>query len=447
MTAQPVAASGPDLFPALRQREFARLDRAGEVYLDYTGAALYPDSLVRRGARTLADGVLGNPHSDNPASARSTEAIAAAREAVLAFFDGDPGEHAVVFTANATAACRLVAESFPFTTGSRLLLTTDNHNSVNGVREFAHRHGADVRYLPLDDELRVAAGPLPTPGAAPSLFALPAQSNFSGVRHPAALVGAARAAGWRVFVDAAALVPTHPLSLRDVAADFVCVSFYKMFGWPTGVGALLARREALRELQRPWFAGGTVEYVSVQHGRHQFFPGPEAFEDGTPPFLAIAAVPDGLAFLRELGMMRIRERMTGLTKRLLDALPPWVRVYGPRSTNGRGATVALNVRDRAGRWIPYWEVERAAAARGISVRGGCFCNPGAAEAAFGFDPGRTASCLDALPPGAFTPQRLAACLDGGPVGAVRVSLGIPTVARDLDRFLAFLHHLHQEALR
>lgn len=43
------------------------------------------------------------------------------------------------------------------------------------------------------------------------------------------------------------------------------ISFYKMFGWPTGVGALILRPgvgEWLRK-SRVWFAGGTVGVVQV----------------------------------------------------------------------------------------------------------------------------------------------------------------------------------------
>ena len=43
----------------------------------------------------------------------------------------------------------------------------------------------------------------------------------------------------------------------------MAVSFYKMFGYPTGVGALVVREEFLASLQRPWFAGGTVDVVQV----------------------------------------------------------------------------------------------------------------------------------------------------------------------------------------
>ena len=87
-----------------------------------------------------------------------------------------------------------------------------------------------------------------------NLLAYPAQSNFSGVKHPLALINAARDLGWHVLLDAAAFVPTNRLDLRAVTPDFVTISFYKMFGYPTGVGCLLIRNATLNRLRRPWFA-------------------------------------------------------------------------------------------------------------------------------------------------------------------------------------------------
>jgi hypothetical protein len=63
---------------------------------------------------------------------------------------------AVIFTPNATGACRLVGEAYPFGSRTRLVLTSDNHNSVNGIREFARARGAIMRYVPFcSPELRV----------------------------------------------------------------------------------------------------------------------------------------------------------------------------------------------------------------------------------------------------------------------------------------------------
>lgn len=434
---------------ALRAAEFSRLDAAGEVYADYTGSGLYPESLVARHAERLARGIFGNPHSDNPASGRTTRMMEDAREAVLGFFDADPERYLVIFTANASAALKLVGEAWPFGPGSTFVLTVDNHNSVNGIRELAGGRGARVVYLPIDDELRIAGGveAVPEPaGSGPHLFACPAQSNFSGVQHPLSLVERAQAAGYDVLLDAAAFVPTNPLSLRRVSPEYVAISFYKMFGFPTGIGALIAQREALARLRRPWFAGGTVDFVSVQNHMHALTAGEPGFEDGTPDFLASAAVVDGLEFLRQVPMAAIHHHVAGLTGRLLERLlalrhpggAPAVRIYGPATMNDRGGTVAFNLLDPAGEVIAFDLVERSLGTRGISVRGGCFCNPGASEMAFHMDAVASRRCLESFAPGEFSLEKFAACMGMSTVGAVRVSLGLPSNDEDVKRIVEAL---------
>jgi selenocysteine lyase/cysteine desulfurase len=421
-------------FGVLRAREFARLDAGGHVYLDHAGAALYPASLVRRDTARLMTEVLGNPHSESAPSLTSTSAIEAARRLTLRFVDADPAEYDVVFTANASGAVRILAEAFPFRAGSRLVLTADNHNSVNGLRVAARRRRAAVEYVPLDPELR-ARDPRASLGrvSAPSLFAFPAQSNFSGVRHPLEWVRDAQQQGYRVLLDAAAFAPTAPLSLHEVPADFVLLSFYKMFGYPTGIGALIARREALAALRRSYFAGGTVQFVSIQNNLMRTKQGGEAFEDGTPNFLAMPAVCDGLRWLGRLGMAAVAHHVACMTQALLSRLAELenrVVVYGPRSGTSRGGIVAFNLR-RDGTVVPYEMVEAAARERGIAIRGGCFCNPGAAEQAFGIPAEGARACLR----GEFTIPRFRACLGGSPVGAVRASVGIATQHADIDRLI------------
>jgi selenocysteine lyase/cysteine desulfurase len=120
----------------------ARLRAAGSrgwtapgVCLDYTGSALYPASLVRRHARLAADRVLASPRSGPRASGRDRNRASLTLEQ----FDADPAVYDVVFTANASGAIQLLAEAFPFAAGSRLVLTADNHNSINGLRVAAQR--------------------------------------------------------------------------------------------------------------------------------------------------------------------------------------------------------------------------------------------------------------------------------------------------------------------
>ena len=326
---------------------------------------------------------------------------------------------------------------------------------MNGVRAYAERAGAAVHYLPLDDELRLHdvathLTVLRATHVGAGLVAFPAQSNFSGVQHPLALVGKARSLGYTVLLDAAVYVPTSPLSLRHTPADFVACSFYKLFGYPTGLGALVARRESLARLRRPWFAGGTVEYVSVQHSSHLMRAGADGFEDGTVNFLAFGAVVQGLDFLDEVGMPHIRRHTAALAERLVGGLralahrdgAPLVRVYGPRDRYDSGGTIAFNVLDARGSVVPYDVVEERARHERISLRGGCFCNPGASEAAFGFIADRSAECIEETRRAGWNlaefSARMRASAASHAVGAVRASVGVPTNVADVDRLIGFV---------
>jgi selenocysteine lyase/cysteine desulfurase len=444
-------------FKQLREREFSRLDRLGHVYLDYTGAGLYAESQVRANADFLCNSVFGNPHSRNPTSLAATQQCEDARGHVLKYFNADPDLYEVVFTLNSSGALKLVGEAYPWEPGSRFLLTADNHNSVNGLREFAAAHGADVRYVPMGPDLRLYDVDAHLSGAVRgkhNLFAFPAQSNFSGVKHPLELVQAAHHQGYHVVLDAAAFVPTNRLDLSTVAPDFVCVSFYKMFGFPTGVGVLLARRNALGELHRPWFAGGTVRFVSAQNHVHLQHVTGRAFEDGTLNYLGIAAVSTGLEFLETIGMERINAHVMGLTETLLGRMTamrhgngaPMVRFYGPADTADRGGTVAFNLLDPAGELIDFRAVEQRANQATLSLRTGFFCNPGAAECAFEY-PGEDAfRCIKTLTPETFNIQVFSDCMSDHPVGAVRVSVGIATNEADLDRLMEVLGSFRDQAV-
>lgn len=433
----------------LRRREFGRLDSSGQIYIDYTGSGLYGSSQIESHAASLLSQVLGNPHSDSPASRLSTSLVEGCRRRVLDFFRADPGEYAVVFTANASHALKLVGESYPFGPGDLFLLTFDNHNSVNGIREFSRLRGARTSYVPIvPPELRVEESVLDqhlqeAAAGQHNLFAYPAQSNFSGVQHPLAWVERAQARGFDVLLDAAAFVPTNRLDLSRVHPDFVTLSFYKMFGYPTGVGALIARHAALRKLDRPWFAGGTIEAASVQADRFVFTTGGASFEDGTLDFANIPAVESGLALLDAAGLDSIHERVTLLTAWTLDRLlslthpsgQPLVRLYGPPGGEARGGTVAFNFYDADARIIDHREVERRAALRRISLRSGCFCNPGAGELALGLSRGELEKCFAQSP--RMTRDDLRLCIDPKTTGAVRISFGLASNFADAEGFLAF----------
>jgi molybdenum cofactor sulfurtransferase len=445
----------------LRAREYARLDKLGQVYLDYTGGGLYASSQLEQQFDLLNESVFGNPHSTNPSSLAMTERVDQARAYVLEFFNAPPEEYLAIFTSNASGALKLIGESYPFGPGSRYVLTFDNHNSVNGIREFASRKGARVQYAPMQTgDLRIDAGVLRSllgeiDPAGNNLFAYPAQSNFSGVKHPLGFIKEAQDLGWDVLLDAAAFVPTNPLDLARCQPDFVAVSFYKMFGFPTGVGALIARRDKLAKLKRPWFAGGTITIASVQANAHSMAEGEARFEDGTINYLAFPAVETGLRHLSSVGMERIQARVGILTGWLLERMStlthqngrPLVKIHGPKDVHDRGGTIAFNIMDAKGESFDIRLIEAMAYDAGISLRTGCFCNPGAGEAAFNVRREEIERFFEQGVRYTFDQLR-AGFIEhfGRDIGAVRVSVGMVTNFADVRAFIEFLSRfLDQEA--
>ncbi|KAL2258543.1 hypothetical protein VTK26DRAFT_8116 [Humicola hyalothermophila] len=303
----------PKPVEVIRQQEYPHMSHG--IYLDHGGTTIYARSTVERFAQKMISNLYGNPHSANEPAKISGDMVDAIREKALRFLGADPDHFDLIFTANATAAIKLVAESFRDLAEQTRSGTfwygyhRDAHTSLVGVRELTDGdHHAFADDAEVEEWL---ASPPPTttatttafiPPAAANrvsslgLFAYPGQSNLTGRRLPLswprklrAAAAAAAAASSRhnhphpyrnrhlqdtyTLLDAAALAVTYPLSRvfadPDAAPDFACVSFYKIFGFPD-LGGLVVRRESGHVLAlRKYFGGGTVAMVSALGGGRQ----------------------------------------------------------------------------------------------------------------------------------------------------------------------------------
>ena len=433
----------------LRATEYARLDRNRHVYLDYTGGGLYAESQLREHMALLSNEVFGNPHSKNLTSLAMTQLVEQARAYVLKYFHASPDEYIAIFTPNSTGALKLVGESYPFAPGDNYLLTFDNHNSVNGIREFARARGATVTYIPVvppdlraDEDELVRGLELAHPGRN-NLFAYPAQSNFSGVQHPLEWIARAQAKGWDVLLDAASFAPSNRLDLSRWHPDFVDISFYKIFGYPTGVGCLLVRKTASQKLHRPWYAGGTITFSSVLAFDHYLTPGPAGFEDGTVNYLSLPAVEFGLKYIESIGIDLIHTRVLCLTGWLINQLialrhsngAPVIHLYGPPNIDQRGGTIQVNFYDPEGRLIDCNDMEQWANEKHISLRAGCHCNPGAREIALDFTQDEMVACFRDKDSVSF--EHFLQIIDGKTTGALRASIGLVTTFADVYQYVQF----------
>ncbi|KAF7983019.1 hypothetical protein HWV62_24656 [Athelia sp. TMB] len=446
------------ILDTLRRSDFSRLDRIGETYVDYMGGSVYPESLVRDHTEFLNNSVLGNTHSVNNSSRLSSTCAHDARSAVLSFFDAPP-EYTVIFTANATGALKLVGESYPFMEGkSAYVLGADSHNSVHGIREYAARLGAHVRYIDSTENgglveptaKAVLLHNRPDPGSdVPCLFALTGQSNISNSKNSLSMAKLASSLGYHVLLDAAALAPTSSISLSEnPEIDAMAVSFYKMFGFPTGVGALVVKKSFLAMLKRPWFAGGNVDVVQV--------PGTlvtrsseiyEQFEDGTINYLNLSTIKSGLQFLSVYmpflplrlsslmifltsSLSRMRHEGTGTpVVRILSRVPSR-RLKSVGEQSDTGSVVSLIFLSPDGVMIPNSFIEHAATTQNISLRTGCMCNPGGAAALLGVQ-----DDMKHLYPGVTL--RDFEQIVGRELGVIRISLGLASSFDDVWKVIRF----------
>uniref|UniRef100_K3WYH6 Molybdenum cofactor sulfurase n=1 Tax=Globisporangium ultimum (strain ATCC 200006 / CBS 805.95 / DAOM BR144) TaxID=431595 RepID=K3WYH6_GLOUD len=455
----------------MRAQEFAHME--GSVYLDHAGATMYSSVQLQRVFAELSTGLYGNPHS----TSTTVRAVGDVKRRVMRFFSAREDEYELIFTSGTTAALKLVGECFPWQHESRFSYSMDSHTSVLGIRGYAAKHGADTVCIPLDEmqqmeedqnksndaEVSTSTEEEATQSNVPlNLFAFPAECNFSGSRHPLSLVDRVRngqldeqqpfettkaqGSRWLVLVDAAKYVSTHKLELSKYKPDFVVCSFYKMFGYPTGLGALLVKKTALPLLQKVYYGGGTVQsilatqHVMIPKGNSEAGAG---FADGTQSFLSILSLHHGLDQLESLGMASIDQHTAALTSLLytkLTAMTHWndrpvCKIYGNHHRKSlQGPIVTCNFMRPDGSYVGYSEVSKLAAIHNIQLRTGCFCNPGACQTYLQL---RDADVLAGIEAGHVCGDDMD-LVNGLPTGAVRISIGYMTTFEDIVTFTNFV---------
>ncbi|XP_074060712.1 molybdenum cofactor sulfurase isoform X2 [Macrotis lagotis] len=408
----------------------------------------------------------GNPHSQHISSKLTYDTIEHVRYRILEHFNTTSEDYSIIFTSGSTAALKLVAETFPWrpasseNEGSRFCYLTDSHTSVVGMRKITEAKKVPSISVKPEDILlsQKSNGAVYEPACkTPHLFCYPAQSNFSGTRYPLSWIEMLKSGclspmtipgEWFVLLDAASYVSTSPLDLAAHPADFIPISFYKIFGFPTGLGALLVNNRVAHFLQKTYFGGGTAAaYLAGEDFYVPRKPISERFEDGTISFLDIIALKHGFDVLERLtgGMENIKQHTFALahyTYTVLVALQypngaPVIQIYSDTEFNSsetQGPIINFNVLDDNGCIIGYSQIEKMASLHNIHVRTGCFCNTGACQRHLKISNETIKKNLQA---GHICGDDID-LIDGHPTGSVRISFGYMSTFEDAQTFLKFI---------
>jgi selenocysteine lyase/cysteine desulfurase len=338
------------------------------------------------------------------ASAVCTSAYESARASVAAFAGARP-EDAVIFTRNTTDALNLLASAVP---GSVVHLDIEHHaNLLPWQARGARAVGACATLTETLDAVRDELARTPA-----ALLAVTGASNVTGECLPLAeLAALAHAAGARIAVDGAQLVPHRRVDLAAAGLDYLAFSGHKIYA-PFGAGVLIGRPDWL-DAAPPYLAGGgAVRQVGLD--ATEWAPSPARHEGGTPNVIGAVALAAACRFIDSLPAGAAEAHERSLTGRLLDGLSAIDGACILRLWPGCGVERIGVVTFTVDGWPAQHVAQYLSAEHAIGVRDGRFC---------------AHPLLARLTP------------DGA---AVRASLGLGSAAADVDRLVAALGALVTE---
>lgn len=449
----------------VRQTEFSHMKDI--CYLDYTGAGIYSQSQLKQISKQWETCSFSHPHGSSVLSNLCASEIDQTREKILEYFDTDSDQYSVIFTSGATFAIKTVSEYFQFNEGAFLYLT-DNHTSVLGMRELVQTNR--IHHLSVNEasdllnNSRIENCDSPVNFLSNSLFVYPAQSNFNGRKYPLSWIknvhNGSRLAeqtnipnsNWFVLLDAATYCTSNKLSLNVHQPDFVCISFYKMFGYPTGLGALLVKKSSSHVLKKTYYGGGTVKIALANENFHlKKDDVSEKFEDGTVNYMAIMSLKHGFDCKAKLwkdsnkGFELAQYTYWYLKHLYYPNNKRAVQLYHDNDYSNnkyQGSIVNFNLLRKDNTYYGYSEVQNIANLLKIQLRTGCHCNPGSCQ--------RFLSLSDETMKYHFQQGHVCGddkdIIDGRPTGSVRISYGYASNWDDVKYFLSFIkQYFLQEA--
>jgi cysteine desulfurase/selenocysteine lyase len=363
------------LDPVALRSDFPIFDRAFDghrlVYLDSAATSQKPRQVLE------AEQAFYRLHNANihrsiyTLAEEATEAYESAR-ATLARFLHAPNPATIISTRGTTESINLVAHGWArkfLRAGDEILLTEMEHHSNIVPWQFAAQAtGARLRYLPLTDDGLLDLsdlGSLLTERT--KLLALTGMSNALGTLPPLReLIDAAHAVGAVVLIDAAQLVPHHPVDVVDLDCDFLAFSGHKMLG-PTASGGLYGKLELL-EAMDPFLGGGEM-IMEVWPDRSTFKEPPLKFEAGTMNIAQQVALATAAEYLTAVGMDEIRAHEERLAAYAIDGLlEAGARIIGPKDPTLRGAEISFWYHD-----VHPHDLATVLSAEGVAVRAGHHC--------------------------------------------------------------------------
>ena len=343
------------------------------VYLDNAATTLTPEPVLDA-MNTYYRAQNANVHRGlHTLSQEASVAYEDAHDRLASFIGASGGREEMVFTKNTTESINLVAQAWglhELGEGDEIVISAaEHHSNLVTWQQVASRTGATLRILDIDEDGSIDLGNAEEMiGPSTAVVSLLHVSNTLGTVNPVERIGALTHDHDALFVvDGAQAVPTMPVDVEAIDADFYAFSGHKMLG-PTGIGGLYGKRHLLEEMEPFLYGGEMIRSVSYEDASWNDLPW--KFEAGTPPIaegIGMAAAAD---YLDDIGMAQIAAHEREIAAYAIDRLQELegITIYGPLDAERRAGLVSFTLDEAHAH-----DIAEITNGFGVAIRAGHHC--------------------------------------------------------------------------
>lgn len=291
------------------------------VFLDAGAGMLKPNPVIDEVVSYYRDYPINLHSIDSKLGVKVYDKYNNAKKIVGELVDADPSE--IIFTSGTTDSLNRVARMFEkfVKKGDKIVVSSYNHSSncVPWIK-LAERTGAIVvfskdLFSDIDESTKVVAY---------------SQVNNTIHQHidPDELADAVEKVGAVLVNDAAQAVNTTKVSLNN--SDVIAFSGTKVYG-PTGIGALVIKKELLGFLDPQTYGGG----AHVKYNENEVIDktGIEKFEAGTLHIAGIIGMAAGIEYMNEYDDFERKKDLSQYAHKLLSEVEGISFLSQPRDGN------------------------------------------------------------------------------------------------------------------
>ena len=310
------------------------------IYLDNAATTFPKPEAVYDSMMDCMKNYCANPgRAGHKLAMKAAREIYNTRENIAKLFNIDNPMN-IVFTNNATDSLNLAIKGV-VSTGDHIITTSMEHNSVIRPIKALEKLGIENTIVECDKEgfldinnLEKAIKPNTR------LIVTTHASNVCGTLIDIKAVSeVAKSHNILYLVDASQTAGVYNIDLKEIEVDMVAAPGHKGLLGPQGTGILYIREGLNLDILKEGGTGSKSEDL--------FQPEllPDKYESGTHNTPGIVGLNEGIKFIFNEGIDKIKQHEEELCKYMLERLEevPNIKIYGPKDASKRASVITINI--------------------------------------------------------------------------------------------------------